>query len=160
MHKFCNHRNLCAVVAAEMREIVKLSIPVYPCVTFTNLNHSIVENASGIILSANTKLWFDLMNLGAFNSHKLIDPLLNPVARGHIQNAENFPRTHVITAELDILRDEGKYYVSYLEQNKVAVTHKMYDSTPHGFFGSSVFPHGREALFDVCDIIKANLCNL
>lgn len=143
-------------MAAEYRDFITLSIPVYPCVTFSNLNQSTVENAEGILLPVSTKLWFDLMHLGAFNSHLTSHRLLAPVSRGPITKPETFPRTHVITAELDILRDEGQYYVSYLEKNGVNVTHKMYRNTPHGFFGASVFPHGREALFDVCAVINSH----
>ena len=122
--------------------------------TFTALSPSAVENSEGILLPASTKLWFDLLHLGDFNSHLLTHPLLSPVCRGKIKKPESFPKTHVITAELDILRDEGQYYVKYLKQNGVSVTHHQYDNTPHGFFGSSVFPHGRTALFSVCDVIR------
>jgi acetyl esterase len=148
-------RNLAATVAAELRAFVKLSIPVYPCVTFNALSASAVENSEGILLSASTKMWFDLMHLGPFNGHLLGHPLLCPTSRGEIENPQTFPTTHVITAELDILRDEGQFYVKYLQENGVSVTHTLYNNTPHGFFASSVFPHGREALFDVCDLIKS-----
>lgn len=87
------------------------------------------------------------MNLGPFNSYKTSDPLLNPTSRGDpIEDPKTFPRTHVITAELDILRDEGQYYWQYLERNGVAVTHKMYERTPHGFALKAAFSLTAEQL--------------
>ena len=148
------HSNLAAIVAAELRAFVKLSIPIYPCITFSSLSPSTVENSDGILLSINTKLWFDLMHLGQFNSHLTTNPLLNPTSRGVIDDPLSFPKTHVITAELDILRDEGLYYVKYLQNNGVRVSHTQYNGTIHGFFGNSIFTHGRDALFAVCALIK------
>lgn len=150
--------NLAAIVAAELRDMIVLSIPIYPAITFHPITPSQVENSDGILLPVNTMLWFNLMHLGAFNTHLARDPLLNPTARGIIESPESFPRVHVVTAELDILRDEGEYYVDYLRKNGVSqVSLKRYNNTHHGFFASSILAHGRTALLDVCLLIKEEL---
>ena len=69
-----------------------------------------------------------------------------------------YPRTHVITAELDILRDEGEYYAEFLRSAGVQdVSLTRYNGTVHGFFGISIFPHGRAALQDVCSYVRTHL---
>ena len=146
--------NLAAVMAQELADIVKISIPVYPVISFSHLFPSSVENSDGIVLSANTKMWFDLMHLGTGNYHLMQHPLLSPMNRINDVDPATFPRMHVITAELDLLRDDGEYYVQALLDRKVSVTHVRYNNTVHGFFGQTIFPHGKKALRDVTDLIK------
>ncbi len=145
---------MAAVIALELADIVKISIPVYPVISFSHLFPSSVENSDGIILTANTKMWFDLMHLGTGNHHLLQHPLLSPMNRINEVEPSNFPRMHVITAELDLLRDDGENYVEALKARGVPVTHVRYNNTVHGFFGLTIFPHGKKALRDVTSLVK------
>ncbi len=137
--------------------MVHLSVPIYPVVTFNELTLSAVDNSDGAILSINTKLWFSLMYFGHNQHHLLRHPLLSPIKSSPVQDPKTFPRTHVITAELDVLRDEGEYYVDYLRSSGVNVSHKRYNGTVHAFFGATVLPHGKQALHDVSEIIRTHL---
>ena len=141
--------NLTIIVTCELYHIVKLSIPIYPVVFFGTLSESKLEYADAPILTYKALEWY---NLRYFSSRSdLMHPFANPLVR----NLTNLPRTHVITAECDVLVDEGKAYVAALQQANVNVTHKMYMNTVHGFFGAILLTHGTEALLDTCRLITS-----
>ena len=121
--------NLTAIVARELYDKVSLSIPIYPVVFHGILSQSCHDWALAPILSAATMNWFSLCYFDHRDQiqHPLADPLF-----GHI---EKLPRTHVITAEYDVLRDEGLEYADRLREAGVAVSYRQYDNTHHGFFG-------------------------
>ena len=95
-----------------------------------------------------------MINQAMWESNRLSSPLnWNPPGG---LTTKSFPKVHVITAELDMLHEDGRAYVNYLKKHEVTVTHEHYDSV-HGFFGISLFPYGRKALYDVCKLLKENL---
>lgn len=76
--------------------------------------------------------------------------------------AEDFrgvPPTFVITADFDVLRDEGFFYVERLQNAKIQVKHKNYRSF-HGFVtlategGPARTDEGDEAFADIVEYIK------
>jgi acetyl esterase len=144
-----------AIIADELKSQVKLAISIYPSTTHGRLTRSVIENADAPVLTVKTMNWFNLLHYRSPGD--LFHPLSTPFARPPLIKGGIFPRVHVITAELDVLRDEGFLYVNYLEEAGVNVTHRFYPNTPHAFFGSSIFPHGRESLQDVCDLIRNEL---
>lgn len=80
-----------------------------------------------------------------------VSPLLSP-------NLENLPPAHIVTAEFDILRDEGKAYAKRLEDAGNRVTHKRYDGMIHSFFVlNRVFGKADEAIDDFISVLRANL---
>jgi acetyl esterase len=83
----------------------------------------------------------------------LSNPLVCPLQRSREELAR-VPRTHVITAQYDVLRDEGMAYVNALKAAGVAVTHKNYDNTVHGFYGNTAMTHGSQALIDTARVIS------
>jgi acetyl esterase len=65
------------------------------------------------------------------------------------------PAALVITAEYDILRDEGWRFAERLRQAGVAVTHHHYATAIHGFFSMpGLFPEGRAAMTEASDWLK------
>lgn len=76
--------------------------------------------------------------------------------------AEDFrgvPPTFIITADFDVLRDEGFFYAERLQSAKIKVTHKNYKSF-HGFVtlategGPAMTDEGDEAFADIVQYIK------
>lgn len=138
---------------------MQLSIPIYPGITFGQLSQSAIDNSDGPVLSINQMHWFHKMHFSHrddMNIHPLSSPFNDKSKLPHaVHTIGHFPKTHVIVAELDILHDEGLLYVDYLKQYPVIdVSVKCYNNTPHGFLGSSIFPHGREVLGDVTRLIR------
>ena len=76
--------------------------------------------------------------------------------------AEDFrgvPPTFVITADFDVLRDEGFFYAERLRNAKIKVKHKNYKSF-HGFVtlategGPAMTDEGDEAFADIVEYVK------
>ncbi|HAK62094.1 MAG TPA: alpha/beta hydrolase, partial [Alphaproteobacteria bacterium] len=59
------------------------------------------------------------------------DPRLSPL---RAKNFAGLPPAYVITAQYDVLRDEGRLYAEKLKEAGVKVTHVNYDTLIHGFF--------------------------
>jgi acetyl esterase len=124
--------NLAAVVAqrARLDESVTLSaqVLIYP-VTDSDLgNASYLDPENQLMLNRDSMIWF-------------WDHYAAPVARAEIDAAplkaadfSGLPPAVVITAEHDVLRDEGEAYADRLEQAGVPVARKRFEGQMHGFF--------------------------
>lgn len=141
--------NLTIIVTCELKNLIKLSIPIYPVVSFGLLSESKVRHYDAPMLKSLSMDWY---NLRYFKNRKdLFDNLATPLYRTDLYL---LPRTHVITADFDPLVDEGIEYVILLKKHGVNVTHKNYLNTVHGFFGAELLTHGTEALLETCELIK------
>jgi len=68
------------------------------------------------------------------------------------------PPTYVLTAEFDILRDEGEAFVGKLREAGVDVTHRRFDGTIHGFWRwMAATPRTREAIDEVGAALRGQL---
>lgn len=138
-------------MACELPHIVKLSVPVYPVITFGSCSASKVENHNAPILPAALMDWFS--NMHFTSPADMLNPLVCPLQRSR-EELSRVPRTHVITAQYDVLRDEGIAYVRALAAAGVHVTHKNYDNTVHGFYANAAMTHGTRALEDSALVIR------
>ena len=68
------------------------------------------------------------------------------------------PPTYVLTAEFDVLRDEGEALVDRLAEAGVDVTHRRFDGTLHGFWRwMAATDATREAIDEVAAALRTRL---
>jgi acetyl esterase len=154
--------NLAAVVArrsaqdhdaADPSLQVALQILVYP-VTDCDLEClSYTDPANQLMLTAESMAWFwDHYAPDALaRQHPDAAPLRAPVLSG-------LPPAVVMTAEHDVLRDEGELYATRLMKAGVPVRFRRFDGQMHGFFGMVGILPGADAGLDyVADAVAAQL---
>ncbi|MBW2386973.1 MAG: alpha/beta hydrolase [Deltaproteobacteria bacterium] len=130
--------NLATVVALMARDrggpALRFQLLVYPGVDAreNDLYKSRDQNAAGPLLPSETMTYFmDHYVRGssdgdASRENMLASPILAPSLKG-------LPPALVITAELDVLRDEGEAYARALEAAGVLTGLRRYDGQPHAF---------------------------
>jgi acetyl esterase len=128
--------NLAAVVAQQsgdsVRERLRLQVLLYPATDMgltPDVAPSMQENADGMFLTFDDMLWFTEMYQPDVES-----PLASPARAASLRG---LPRTLVITAEFDPLRDDGERYAALLREAGVDVTLHRYDGQIHGFLSMS-----------------------
>lgn len=137
--------NLAAVVSLMARDRklcnIKRQILIYPA---TNNNHtetspfaSIVENGRDYLLTS--KKICDYMNLYIQDKRDLDSPYFAPLLA---EDLSNQPKTLILTAEFDPLRDEGEAYGEKLRKFGASVTIYRMRNALHGFFSLPIrFSH-------------------
>ncbi|HJQ43784.1 MAG TPA: alpha/beta hydrolase [Jatrophihabitantaceae bacterium] len=114
---------------------------IYPTVDMLNDYPSRTENAEGYFMSLADALWFAEKYVGipedeARASGVLTDPRLSPLLA---ESLEGLAPAIVVTAEFDVLRDEGNAYAAALEKAGVPVVHRELPGLIHGFYGMEGF---------------------
>jgi acetyl esterase len=124
--------NLAAAVAlvfrAEGRPLA-CQLLVYPALDATARSPSYDANGEGYGLEAQDMRWYWEQYAG---THPADDPLLSPLATGDLAG---LAPAVVVTAEYDVLRDDGERYAERLRKAGVPVWSKRYDGMLHGFLG-------------------------
>lgn len=133
--------NIAAVVSMMLRDIGNIKINnqilIYPATWNDHSENSpfksVKENGTDYLLTS--KRIQDYMDMYVDKDENLSSPLVAPLLA---DNFEDMPRTLVITAEYDPLRDEGETYAKKLKQagNDVRL-YRMKDAL-HGFFALGV----------------------
>ena len=127
--------NLAAVVALMARNsgafAVSAQALIYPVIDYRGGAPSHERFGEGYgILEAETVAWF--------KERYLPDPELHDDWRASPRNAAShaeLPTALVLTAECDVLRDEGSAYAAQLRDANVPVEHVEFPGMIHGFFG-------------------------
>jgi acetyl esterase len=83
-------------------------------------------------------------------THELATPLYVPDLRG-------LPRTLVVIAEEDLLRDEAAEYAKRLEEAGVPAQVRRYAGQQHGFVGLKPSSPYRQAIADICDWLNKGI---
>ncbi len=121
--------NLATVAARTLRGEVGLAgqVLIYPVADCDFDRASYHEYGAGLPLTRDDMRWF-------FRHYALeplwIDPRITPI---HAPDLQGLPQAVVITAENDVLRDEGEAYAARLEAAGVPVTRRRYAGMTHGF---------------------------
>ena len=125
--------NLATVVALMARDRggprLVFQLLVYPVVDYLPATASYEAYAEGYSLTRDAMVWFfgHYLPEGADTRHPHFAPL-------HAPDLAGLPPALVITAECDVLRDEGEAYAARLRQAGVPVTLTRYEGMIHPFF--------------------------
>ena len=126
--------NLSAAVAQMARDrggpAIAFQLLLCPATEYGFDTASYRDNADGYMLTKSGMVWFWHHYL-ADPAKDGLDPRASPM---RAQSLAGLPPAHVVTAEYDVLRDEGEAYAAKLRQAGVPVTAKRYDGQIHDFF--------------------------
>jgi acetyl esterase len=149
--------NLAAVVAlmAHERGSPKVAFQLLhvPVVDHDFETSSYRANATGCGLTRSGMRWFW--------DHYVPDPKLRdePYASPlRAKDLSGLPPAHIVTAECDVLRDEGKAYASRLVEAGVRTTYVEYPGMVHGFTAMAMtIPMGRTAIDEMGAALRDGL---
>ena len=147
--------NLAASVSQLARDsrdfTISQQVLIYPVLDHRCCTESYEEFAEGFGLTRTAMRWFWDQYAAAETKREdgLVSPLLADDLRG-------LPPTHIVTAEYDVLRDEGEQYADRLRQAGVPTTHQRYDGMIHGFIHfSGLFDTGSQAIREIAQVIHS-----
>jgi acetyl esterase len=132
--------NLSAVVSIIAKEkngpAITAQVLIYPCTDLSCKTESYFEFQKGFGLDRDLMIWFanHYINHEEEKRNKYVSPLL-------VDDVSNLPPALVITAENDVLRDEGIAYATHLKKAGVHVETICQEGLVHGYFTNMVlFP--------------------
>src|SRR5688572_5223629 len=144
---------LAALVAQRSREAgpdIALQVLVYP-VTDCDLDRdSYLDPDNQLIIGRAAMTWYW--------DHYAPDHAVRPDASPlHADTLAGLPPAVVLTAEHDVLRDEGEAYAARLAQDGVRVEHRRFDGQMHGFFTLPGLPGSAAGLDFVVQAVDREL---
>ncbi|WP_110206830.1 alpha/beta hydrolase [Nocardioides daejeonensis] len=148
--------NLATILARRAREdsgpAIALQVLVYPVTDHDFDNASYTDPANQLALNRDTLRWFwDHYVAAEHRDHADVSPL-------RAEDLAGLPPAVVVTAEHDVLRDEGHAYAERLRAAGVAVDHRDFAGQMHGFFTMvGLLPAQGEALAHVAQLIDLHL---
>lgn len=147
--------NLAAAVAIKARDegspSIKLQVLIYPVIEPKFDTDSYEQFADNHGLSRENMKWFWQQFLG----DQAPTPLAAPAQSASLAG---LPSAHVITAQYDVLRDEGEAYARSLAAAGVPTSTRRYDGNLHGFIHfAGIFDDGLRATDDVAAVLRNQL---
>jgi acetyl esterase len=149
--------NLSAVMAMRARAAggpaIALQVLVYPVTDSDLESTSYRDPANQLMLSRDSMVWF--WDHYAPDPESRLHPDAAPLRSA---NFADLPAAVILTAEHDVLRDEGELYATRLLKAGVPVRHQRFVGQMHGFFTmTDVLPGAGEALDYVAAAIEEQL---
>lgn len=151
--------NLASGVAHKIRDIkpypLAYQMLIYPCNGIDFNTPSYLANADGYGLTRNGMMWLwkQYLNGSADDSNPYAVPL-------NARNFKDLAPAVLITAEYDVLHDDGVSYLEKLKEAGVEVLYKNYPGMIHGFFNyGSAIDEGIAARKYLADSIMTILNN-
>ena len=149
--------NLAAAVALMARDrggpALAYQLLIYPVTDHDFGTVSYQDNSEGCGLSTRDMQWFWDQYLPGAAEGK--EPYASPARASSLAG---LPPALVITAEYDVLRDEGEAYAEALRAAGVPATATRYDGMIHGFFGMHyIFAKGRQAMDEAGQALRSAL---
>jgi acetyl esterase len=125
--------NLAAAVALKTRDtygsVLAYQLLIYPCngVDFNTESMQAYSKGYGTTRAGIRWIWDQYLNSD--------EDLINPYAVPHSsKDFSGLPPTVLITAEFDVLRDDGRAYAEKLKNAGVTVSYRDFSGMIHGFF--------------------------
>ena len=146
--------NLAAVMAIRAWDrsgpSVALQVLIYPVTDADFDRPSYTDPENQLLLTRDGMIWFWEHYLP--DSSRRTEPDASPL---HTENLSGLPPAVMLTAEHDVLRDEGEAYAACLQEANVPTDLHRYVGQTHGFFTLLMLP-GNELGFQ--QVVKAVAC--
>jgi acetyl esterase len=143
------HIAIGVVLLARTRRVPlpKLQILSYPMLDPDMNTGSYREFTNGPFMSRSRMVWYWKQYTGA-GGHEM-----NELWSPKTASPEGLPPAHIITAEYDVLRDEGEAYAAYLKAAGISTTVKRYPRMIHGFV--TVVPENKTSVEATAEKVAA-----
>lgn len=146
--------NLAAIMALRARERggpnIALQVLIYP-VTDADLDRpSYLDPDNQLILTRDAMVWF--WDLYTPDASRRMEPDASPL---RAPSLSGLPPAVVMTAEYDVLRDEGEAYAERLREAGVPVDFQRYAGQTHGFFSLLPLPGSERGFQQVVKAVRA-----
>ena len=146
--------NLSAVVARRARDRggpeIALQILIYPVTDADFDRESYVDPANELLLTREAMVWF--WDHYVPDPAQRSEPDASPL---QTDDLSGLPPAVVLTAEHDVLRDEGEAYAKRLEEAGVPVNFQRHKGQMHGFFTLLMLPGSERGFQHVVKAIRA-----
>ena len=139
----------CLLAAERGGPPIAFQLLIYPVIDLGGDAPSRTENAAGPLLTLDAMLYYERHYIGDGANDWRASPIK---AASHA----GLPPALVITAELDILRDEGEAYAEKLRASGVAAAANRYPGMVHGFIGFPI-DQANKAVADVATALRQAL---
>ena len=146
--------NLSAVMAQRSRDRngphIDLQVLVYPVTDVDFDRPSYVDPENQLILTKEAMIWF--WDHYIPDTARRREPDASPLQASSLAG---LPPAVVLTAEHDVLRDEGEAYAQKLKDAGVPVDFRRHDSQTHGFFSLLMLPGSERGFQQVVKAVRA-----
>ncbi len=146
--------NLSAVMAIRARDrngpSIALQVLIYPATDADFDRPSYTDPNNALLLTREGVIWF--WDHYIPESSRRTEPDASPL---HTENLSGLPPALIMTAEHDVLRDEGEAYAARLQEVDVPTDLKRYAGQMHGFFTLLMLPGSELGFQQVVKAVKA-----
>ncbi|MXY85923.1 MAG: alpha/beta hydrolase [Chloroflexi bacterium] len=146
--------NLSAVVARRARDLggpeIALQVLIYPVTDADFDRASYVDPENALLLTKEAMVWF--WDHYVPDAERRSEPDASPL---RTEDLSGLAPAVVLTAEHDVLRDEGEEYARRLEEAGVPVNFQRHPGQMHGFFTLLMLPGSERGFQHVVKAIRA-----
>ena len=146
--------NLAAVMAVRARDRsgppIALQVLIYPVTDADFDRPSYTDPENELLLTRDGMIWFWDHYLP--EPSRRTEPDASPL---HTEDLSGLPPAVILTAEHDVLRDEGEAYAARLEEANVPTDLQRYAGQMHGFFTLLMLPGSELGFQQVVKAVKA-----